>query len=130
MQLNPVYLLFFARAMTYRLGILGAIVAVPLAGFAKAYYDEFYMARQKEEPHIEEKLDAMVRRETVEAGMPGGPTQEPGKPERKNTQTAMAQEKKGSRPARTDKKPEPEKKVAPLTPMFARRVRGPRSPLR
>jgi putative permease len=95
MQLNPVYLLFFALAMTYRLGILGAIVAVPLAGFAKAYYDEFYMARQKEEPHIEEKLDAMVRRETVEAGMPGGPTQKPGKAEPEKTHEAMKQEEKG-----------------------------------
>jgi putative permease len=95
MQLNPVYLLFFALAMTYRLGILGAIVSVPLAGFAKAYYDEFYLARQKEEPHMEEKVDAMVRRETVEAGMPGGPTQQPGKPPPEETATAIQQEKKG-----------------------------------
>jgi putative permease len=95
MQLNPVYLLFFALAMTYRLGILGAIVAVPLAGFAKAYYDEFYLARQKEEPHLEEKIDAMVRRETVEAGMPGGPTQEPGKPAPEKTRVAMEQEAAG-----------------------------------
>jgi putative permease len=94
MQLNPVYLLFFALAMTYRLGILGAIVAVPLAGFAKAYYDEFYLTRQKEEPHIEEKIDAMVRRETVEAGMPGGPTQQPGKPPPSETATAMKAEEK------------------------------------
>ena len=116
MQLNPVYLLFFAMAMTYRLGILGAIVAVPLAGFAKAYYDEFYMARQKEEPGLEEKVDAMVRRESVEASMPAGPTQPPGKSPSKEVATAMKQEENDSAspdPGKPDGQCKPPKPAGP-----------------
>lgn len=63
MQLNPVHLLFVTPAMTYLFGIWEAIVSTPLAGFAKAYYDVFYLGGQKDEPHIDEKVEAMVRRE-------------------------------------------------------------------
>ena len=98
MQLSPVYLLFVTFAMTYLFGILGAVVATPLAGFAKSYYDEFYLSRQKEEPNLEEKLDMMVRRETVEAGMPGGPIAEPSKADAEKTRTAMKEEKKPRAP--------------------------------
>jgi putative permease len=98
MQLNPVYMLLVTLAMTYLFGIIGAVVAAPLAGFAKAYYDEFYLSRQTDEPHMEEKIDMMVRRETVEAGLPGGPLSQPGETDQQKTQTAMEQEERGSPP--------------------------------
>ena len=94
MQLNPVYMLFVTLAMTYMFGIVGAIVSAPLAGFLKSYWDEFYLSRQTDEPHIEEKVDVMVRRETVEAGMPAGPLSQPGPKQQEKAEAAIKQEPK------------------------------------
>lgn len=44
MKLHPVSLLFSVLAMGSVFGLLGAVIATPIAGIFKAYYDEFFAA--------------------------------------------------------------------------------------
>jgi putative permease len=60
MELHAAYLLFMTVAMGLAFGLLGVLVASPLAGFIKVYYDEFYLARQSEDPQLEERVDGMM----------------------------------------------------------------------
>jgi putative permease len=62
MNLHPVFLLFVTLAMVAAFGVLGAIIASPVAGFIKAYYEEFYLARVPREPHLRERVDAILAR--------------------------------------------------------------------
>jgi predicted PurR-regulated permease PerM len=47
MQLHPVTIVFFALAMGAMLGVIGAILAVPIAAIAKVLWDEFYVRPQR-----------------------------------------------------------------------------------
>jgi putative permease len=60
MELHAAYLLFMTIAMGLAFGLLGVLVASPVAGFIKVYYDEFYLARQPEDPEMESRVDRMM----------------------------------------------------------------------
>ncbi|MHB1413735.1 MAG: AI-2E family transporter [Chloroflexota bacterium] len=62
MNLHPVYVLFATLAMASLFGILGALIATPLSGFLKAYFDEFYLSRREEAPRLAERTEAMLAR--------------------------------------------------------------------
>ncbi|CAN5818704.1 hypothetical protein BH23GEM6_BH23GEM6_08550 [soil metagenome] len=62
MDLNAVYILFMTLAMAYAFGLLGVLVASPVAGFLKAYFDEFYLNEQPPVPDEERRLDQMLAR--------------------------------------------------------------------
>jgi putative permease len=63
MYLNPVLVLFMTVAMGYAFGVIGVLIAAPVAGFLKAYYDEFYLARRPEDPDMERRVRAMMQRD-------------------------------------------------------------------
>lgn len=62
MQLHPVFLLFITLAMVSAFGLIGAIIATPIAGFIQVYYEEFYLARIPQDPQLQERVDAMLVR--------------------------------------------------------------------
>jgi putative permease len=62
MQMNAVFILFMTLAMGYAFGVIGVLIATPVAGFLKAYYDEFFLRRRPREPELERHLDAMMTR--------------------------------------------------------------------
>jgi hypothetical protein len=47
---------------------VGVLIAPPLAGFAKAYFDEFYLCHQPGDPREEERIEAMLHRDVDAAG--------------------------------------------------------------
>lgn len=63
MDVHPVFLLFVTMAMAVAFGLVGVLIAAPTAGFIKAYYEEFYLARRPADPHLRARVDAMLRRE-------------------------------------------------------------------
>ena len=65
MDLHPVLILFVLLAMGAAFGLLGVLIATPVAGFVKAYYTEFYLARQPADPHLQQRVDAMLRYDEV-----------------------------------------------------------------
>lgn len=67
MDLHPAYLLFMTIALALAFGLLGVLIAAPAAGFLKAYFDEFYVARKPDDPGLEARVDAMMERR-VDAG--------------------------------------------------------------
>jgi len=62
MDLNAVYILFMTLAMAYAFGLLGVLVASPVAGFLKAFFDEFYLNRQPPVLDQERRLEQMLAR--------------------------------------------------------------------
>jgi len=60
MKVHPVSLLFAVLAMAAVFGFLGAIIATPITGFIKAYYDEFILARRRVEPGREKDVESML----------------------------------------------------------------------
>lgn len=68
MDVHPVFLLFVTMAMAVAFGLVGVLIAAPAAGFIKAYYEEFYLARRPDDPRLRERVDAMLRREAEPAG--------------------------------------------------------------
>jgi putative permease len=72
MDLHPGYLLFMAIAMAFAFGLPGVLIAAPVAGFLKAYFDEFYVSRQPEDPRMEARVRAMLERDVEGAGASRG----------------------------------------------------------
>jgi putative permease len=68
MDLNAAYVLFMTLAMGYAFGIIGVLIAAPIAGIAKAYYDAFYYDRQPADPELERRIDAMMHRKPEAVG--------------------------------------------------------------
>ncbi|HZO89369.1 MAG TPA: AI-2E family transporter [Chthonomonadaceae bacterium] len=66
MELHPVSLLFAVMALGGAFGILGALLAVPITGFVKAFYEEFYLLRQPKDEHREERAENILHREMEE----------------------------------------------------------------
>ena len=62
MHMHPVTLLFAALALGSLFGLLGALIATPLAGMLKAFYEEFYLARQPSDAHMEQRVENMLKR--------------------------------------------------------------------
>lgn len=67
MQLHPAYLLFMVLSMAFAFGVAGVLIAVPAAGFLKAFFDEFYLARQPEDAELDARVAAIVARRSEEA---------------------------------------------------------------
>jgi predicted PurR-regulated permease PerM len=63
MDLHPVSLLFMVMALWTAFGFLGALISVPLTGFLKAYYEEFYLARQPISPRLDRRVERMLDRQ-------------------------------------------------------------------
>ena len=83
MHLNAVYILFMTLAMAYAFGLLGILVASPVAGFVKAYFDEFYLNRQPPDPAEEERVGWMMDRRVPDLSTgtsPPGSSALPGSP--------------------------------------------------
>ena len=62
MRLHPAFLLFMILSMAVVFGAAGVVIAVPVAAFLKAYFDEFYLARQPDDPLLDEWVEAMLLR--------------------------------------------------------------------
>lgn len=59
MDLHPVSLIFSVLAMAAAFGFWGALIATPVAGIVKAYYEEFYLSRS---PDINPDQDLRIER--------------------------------------------------------------------
>ena len=62
MKLHPVSLLFSVLAMGSVFGILGALIATPMAGIFKAFYDEFFALPRAQDPQADERVARMLER--------------------------------------------------------------------
>jgi putative permease len=64
MKLHPAYLLGMTVAMGYAFGVLGVLVAAPVAGFLKAFFDAFWLELQPEDPpeRTAARVDAILAR--------------------------------------------------------------------
>jgi putative permease len=62
MQLHPAYILAMTVAFGYGFGVVGVIVAAPVAGFLKAFFDAFYLEHQPPDPRSEERVEAILER--------------------------------------------------------------------
>lgn len=69
MDLHPVSVIVAVLLLGSAFGILGALLATPMAGYVKAYYEEFYLARQPRDPDQEKRVEAMLARD--ETAVPG-----------------------------------------------------------
>ncbi|MBW3624308.1 MAG: AI-2E family transporter [Armatimonadetes bacterium] len=61
MKLHPASLIFAVIVMASAFGILGALIATPIAGIIKAHYEEFYLSRQPNDPRLDERVDHILR---------------------------------------------------------------------
>ncbi len=66
MNLHPVSTIFAVLAMGSAFGLLGALISTPVAGFVKAYYDEFYAARNPRDEKADERVEDMLHRRVVQ----------------------------------------------------------------
>lgn len=62
MNLHPVSTIFAVLALGSAFGLLGALISTPVAGFVKAYYDEFYAARYPRDGKADERVEDMLHR--------------------------------------------------------------------
>ncbi|HEV2124527.1 MAG TPA: AI-2E family transporter [Chloroflexota bacterium] len=62
MALHPVFLLFVTLAMISAFGLIGALIATPIAGFIQVYYEEFYLARLPADRHLTERVETILTR--------------------------------------------------------------------
>lgn len=60
MEIHPVICLFITLAMASAFGLPGAIIALPLAGFLKAAYLNFYLKRQPKDPRLDSLVEKMM----------------------------------------------------------------------
>lgn len=66
MKLHPVSLLFSVLAMGSVFGILGALIATPMTGIFKAFYEEFFASTRPKDPQNEERVERMLERKDME----------------------------------------------------------------
>jgi len=62
MRVHPVSEIFAVLSLTLVFGIVGAIIADPVLGFVKAFYDEFH-GEANEEPGLDERVERVLQRE-------------------------------------------------------------------
>jgi len=70
MDLHPVSLLFAVLALARAFGLLGALLAVPITGFVKAFYEEFYLSTRPHGKDAEQRTEEMLNREVTPAHTP------------------------------------------------------------
>lgn len=64
MDVHPAALLFAALALAYAFGLYGVLLAHPVTGIVKAYYEEFYLDRQPPEPDLDATVEEMLEGES------------------------------------------------------------------
>lgn len=62
MNIHPVSIMFILLAMVSAFGLIGALLATPLTAIIKAYYEEFFIDRFKEDKHLAERIDTILYR--------------------------------------------------------------------
>ena len=60
MNVHPVSTIFLLLAMGTAFGLVGALLATPLAAIIKAYYEEFYLSGVKEDMDLEKRIDEVI----------------------------------------------------------------------
>lgn len=68
MDLHPVLLLFAILALAAAFGIVGALLAAPLAAILKAYYTAFYLDPQPDDAQLDERVQRMLHAQTPGTG--------------------------------------------------------------
>jgi predicted PurR-regulated permease PerM len=66
MDVHPVLILFAILALAAAFGIVGALLAAPLAAIVKAYYEAFYVNRRADDPGLDDRVQRMLHVERVE----------------------------------------------------------------
>jgi predicted PurR-regulated permease PerM len=62
MHIHPVSILFIFLALSSVFGLLGAIMAAPVAAIIKAYYEEFWAPHAKEDSSLQQRIDNVIYR--------------------------------------------------------------------
>jgi putative permease len=62
MNIHPVSIMFILLAMVSAFGLIGALLATPLTAIIKAYYEEFFIDRFKNNKHLDERIDTIIYR--------------------------------------------------------------------
>jgi predicted PurR-regulated permease PerM len=62
MNIHPVSILFLLLAMGAAFGFTGVLLATPLAAIIKAYYEEFYLNKTKQDHKTEKRIDNVILR--------------------------------------------------------------------
>jgi putative permease len=60
MELHAAYLLFIAVAMGLAFGLLGVLIASPMAGLLKVVYEEFYLNDREHDEQIDDRVEHML----------------------------------------------------------------------
>jgi predicted PurR-regulated permease PerM len=63
MNIHPVSVLVVMLAMAAAFGVMGALIATPIAAFLKAYFEEFYPNARAKSPQGDAWVEQMVNRE-------------------------------------------------------------------
>lgn len=63
MELHPAYILAVTVLMALAFGVIGVLIAAPVAGTIKAHVDEFYLKDRPEDPTTRAQVDAMLASE-------------------------------------------------------------------
>jgi predicted PurR-regulated permease PerM len=77
MDIHPVSEIFTVLALTLAFGFLGAVIASPIVGFAKAFYDAFYKPKQPDDSKIDERVEDMLQRRLEPGEAPPDEVNEP-----------------------------------------------------
>lgn len=64
MEMHASSVMFMMLFMAYAFGLLGALIATPVTGFVKAYYEEFYLAHRAPLEQNAPSVERMLRRTT------------------------------------------------------------------
>lgn len=62
MELHPAYILGFTVLMAFSFGVLGVLIAAPVAGMLLAHVQEFHLRGRADDARTEERVDAMLGR--------------------------------------------------------------------
>lgn len=62
MNIHPASILIILLAMAAAFGATGAVMATPLAAIIKAYYEEFYLSKFKEDRQLDKRIDTILYR--------------------------------------------------------------------
>lgn len=70
MNLHPVSLIFAVLAMSAAFGLVGALIATPLAALIKAHYEEFALRGRPDDPEESRRVEEMLLARKVEPPPP------------------------------------------------------------
>ncbi|HZF66085.1 MAG TPA: AI-2E family transporter, partial [Chitinophagaceae bacterium] len=62
MNIHPVSIMFILLAMATAFGLMGALLATPLTAIIKAYYEEFFIRRFKDDKLVDDRIEEILYR--------------------------------------------------------------------